>query len=305
MTTASRHVLEIPAGDLYWAVLDTSPLAGTPLLAIRPGERRRRLGYLFENVLPIPVDELYVVYRDLADGHVLACGVERGRLGELRDAGAAAVIPESVPDELEINEVESADLNLLTGPFRSHAESRKGQATVRLSAAAVLVVAMLLTVGFERRTAQLRSVEHQYRSATMSIYDQVLGDADGATTQPPAVRLISELRRLRRSRTPAGAATGDSVHASAASDMATLLEAWPNGVDCRVGRLRVAESRVQLSAITTNQDEADALLTALNDSSDWLVVDQRIDTNRGREAGVTLSVSLSRRSTPVAMGETP
>ena len=61
-TSMPRQHLQLPAESFYWAILETGSLP-------RPKHPTTvQLGYLFENVLPVPIEEIQATYRPIASG---------------------------------------------------------------------------------------------------------------------------------------------------------------------------------------------------------------------------------------------
>ena len=81
-----------PSTSLYWAVLDAS------MLPRRPGSPSgRQLGYLFEEVLPVPIESVHAVYLPLHGQHYLACGADEALVRAAHDNGALALVPTELP----------------------------------------------------------------------------------------------------------------------------------------------------------------------------------------------------------------
>ena len=109
MTTPLSNVLRWPPDRFYLAVLDAG---------VVPGRRRpstEQLGYLFESLVPQPLEELHAVYHPLGDRRYLACALPREALGEV-DEAALSLSPDALP-ELVSDRVDPAELELLSGPY--------------------------------------------------------------------------------------------------------------------------------------------------------------------------------------------
>lgn len=297
MTINSAQSYAVPAGELYWGVLNTTPLSDAPLLAVRPAERRRRLSYLFESVLPMPVDDVHAVYHDLGGQRVLACGIDRDALNRLRDARTESVHPASVPASLGVD-VDPHVVELLSGPFRAIPRMHRQRRVKRLAVASIAVCGLLLAVGLERRADLLRTHAEHHGTVQRAVYESVLGSAAVASGQPPSVQLTSELRRLQRSRAPEATSTDTSAIGDSSIDTAALLIAWPDDMPVRVRRLKVARGQAHLTVDLGEQSDADILLTTLAESPGWLMVDQRVDRRRGDLAEINVTARLTRVEQP-------
>lgn len=271
----------IPAERCYWALLDTSRLPAT-----RSKRRRReQLLYLLEDRVPVSLSELHAVFVETDDAHIVACGAPVEDLQDALDGGALELTPDNTPEFVTL---QAGRFRLLTGamtpePIRSW-RSRTRAATLILTAGVLAVFAL----GLHRRAQQEQSHAWALTDAISSMYAEVLpGEGGRGGSQPPEIRLVSELRTLRKTR------RGDHEHAvpSAAADMEQLLRAWPQDIHARTEFVSVASSVIQIRTVVDDARAAEEFAAAFDAISGWDPAPARITRSRGE---LRTSVQLSR-----------
>jgi len=267
--------LRWPADRLYWAVLDTT---GLPPARSRRA-RERQLGYVLERFIPLPLERVYAAYRRLDDHRVLACAAERDLLADL-DPDAVTLTPESIPSFIE-EPVDPDSFNLLTGQFEPRIV-KAARARWRFElAAAVLLVALIGTLGLVRRADW-----HGRRAADAAIvigdlYDRVLDP--GPSVLPASLRLTTELRRLSQTRTSPAAAT---MPRDAGAALGAVLSLWPADLEARTESIVVAESQITITSILDTNEQVQALADLLGRAEGWTIAQPTFHENRGRVRGI-------------------
>ncbi|MDQ7012449.1 MAG: hypothetical protein Q9O74_00970 [Planctomycetota bacterium] len=234
----------------YWQVLDPTPTGPLPRSITA---RERRLGFLFETVLPVPIEDIHAVYRPLGDGRWLACGMDRDALQDYRDA--STLTPVSLPAFLECT-TDPASLNLLVGEMEP-APVRAARRRTTLTACVMIVLcAGLLFVGLSRRAAAHEKRAASFAAAESAIYAEVLPPS--TSTLPPAARMTAELRGLERTR---GQPIDTKLRPDAPRTLAALLGSWPgqrDGEPLHVLTESLSVSPTSISILARLPDEASA-----------------------------------------------
>jgi hypothetical protein len=221
-------VLQWPAERFYWAMLEAPGVRCTGQLP--PG----MLAMLEEHV-PISLDELHAVAAAIDDQRVLVCAAVRREL-DVAAPGAAALVPSEIPAGLAAG-IHPRSLNLLVGEYEPKASRRARFQAHALTAATVLLCAVLVSIGLHRRAEHFRSIADDARTA---------GDAAIAgTLEDPATAFpLREMHAMRESLTNASAATAPS---EAIPALSTLLKAWPADVPSNPQTITAAASELSLS----------------------------------------------------------
>lgn len=275
----------VPPDRLYFAVLP-------PPVSPRGRARREELTYALEATVPVPIDSVHARYRALPDGRVLAVGIDRNHAAEIARTHAAAH-PAAWPDWLcpHVGETSAEGLNLLTGPCRSPRTTAAGSTALRHALLGFILIALLASVGLERRIRSDAAPATESRLQTAAVYTQALGPASNPA-QPPAARMTSELRRLRATRglqpASAPARTADTV-------LADLLTAWPEGAQARTESITIAERTVEVILRLDDLETAQTFITALGAAPGL----RPGPANTDREADeVRLSLRFDREAAP-------
>ncbi|MEN1705228.1 MAG: hypothetical protein AAGJ54_06895 [Planctomycetota bacterium] len=269
---------QIDPTELYWGVIDPSRLPPLAFAVLRRRRVRERLAYLLEPVLPLPVDELHIEFAPLGNGSLLACGIERVRLEEIRDGGSSVAVPESLPEHLDLEAgVNPESLNLLTGEYEPPAAAASRRIRYSAALAVVALALVLVGVGLQRQASIYRRSIAAQRNETQALERQVLGDAPSA--QPAATRLLSRVRLLRRTRDGHAVASGPR-HAGAS--LQSLVSAWPEDAEARLTRASISSELMQVTMETDEPSETERLLRELRRVNGWDEAQSSVERLRGR-----------------------
>ncbi len=254
----SIKISTVRVQDLYWALLDPVPLGKK---TIRLEER----GFLFESELPVAIEEVQCAYAPLNDGRVLACGIERERLDN--ETKALSLTPEALPEWLSEDvrvQVEPASLELLHGEFEPRACRRARRMFALTVAASVAVAALILTAGVLGRA---RALDHATALADARREELVRAALAGSPKRPGLpddLRLLSELRELRGTRST-GAPRVDDV----SPVLAATLAAWPDGVAAQVDSMSVSKAKITLRGQAITPTDLQSIVDGLEQIPGW------------------------------------
>lgn len=282
--------LRLPPERFFWAVLDTSSAPRA-----RGARRREQLGYMFESVVPVPLEQLHVEFTTLGPDRVLVCGARRLVL-EGTDPDIVTLGPASLPDWIseEGADVDPHRINLLTGPFEPAPVRRARTRWVTQCAAVLVVAASVVWLGTHRRANAADAARREATRLVDAAYTEALGPSP-AGGQPPAARLTAELRRLRQTREP-GAAVADPI--DAAPLLAGVLARWPEGVEAQTEQITVSSSSVRFVVRLADTASAERLTDALTGDGRWRTVGEQ-SVERTSE-GVRVRVSLEPVEPPTS-----
>lgn len=269
----SSHDLRLPSERFYWAVLDTSRLSGTTR------SRPRQLGYLFESVLPEPIDSVYAIYRSLGGDRTLACGISVQELAAATTPDTTTLGPASLPHFLteQVGDaISTADLNLLVGPHEPPGIRRHRRRLTLAVCAAGIVATALLIVGQQRRAGQLDQARALREAAIAAIYDQTIGPPTGSL--PQDARLTAELRMLDRTRGPRQEAVGP---AEVTPQLAGMLASWPSDLHIQTEQLAVGPTLISLNARLPDEAAAERFEAELLAPPGWRKTQPSIQAERG------------------------
>src|SRR2546427_10985136 len=193
--------LRLPPERFFWGLLDGS------VIRRRTADPRHQLGYLFEAVLPLSIDQVHAQYSRIPGGkQFVACGMDQETLqGEIANHGGAlihlgpAALPGFLQEGLSRQHVALERFNLLSGQFEPPAVRMLRRRWEFQIIALVFVTVTLLVIGLERRTAMVRKHLSEINDTRASLYSEVM-PAGGK--QPPALQLTVELCRLRHTHAP-------------------------------------------------------------------------------------------------------
>jgi len=279
---ASAGKIRLPPERFYWAVLD-APVAR---------DRRTALGYLFESVLPLPVERVHAVYLPLSGGRYLACGMDRERLAA--HEGALVLGPQTLPEFLPALVAEPIDpalINLLVGPFEPRAVRRARGRVALIVCAAILACTLAVGWGQLRRAARWQEVSSSFAQTTVGVYDRVLPSAatlpagSPGSTVPPAARLTAELRTLDRTRSEAPAGSPREI----APTLAAMLASWPPDLPASTESLTAAPGAITLTVRLPDEASAERLERELKPPPGWRVSQPTVQRERD---GLTVRVRM-------------
>ena len=292
MTGRAAPAVLWPPERLHWALLDPKALGRA---SVRPRER----GYLFEDVLPCPIEEVAAAYAELKDGRVVACGAERSALAEAAEVrGAISLVPERLPDWMP-DEVRAATdpmaLELLAGDLEPAAVRRARRQFV-LSAAAIVVLGLALAAwGVLARGAALARASGEAEARRAGIVLAATAGSVGIGHLPPELRLAAELRGLERTRAAAVPAPAD-----VAPVLAAALALWPDGADLVPESVAVDGRSIVVRGRAADAGQMQRLADALAGLPGWRLAPPEF---RAAREGVDFTIALS--PAPPAAPATP
>ncbi len=292
--------LTLPPEHFYWAILDGS------LLPPYPAGRKRRLGYLFETVLPLPIDDIHAIYRKLPQQKYLACGMAHTQLSGngqpslLNLTQAITLSPTSLPDCLEA-EIDPTDLNLLQGEYEPESCSALRRRCIHRLLAAFILCSLILTIGMENRFHALNQRIDISNQQQQDIYSQVLGPNYASATLSPTLQITSELRRLERTHQ---SSTPSHTLVDVSPILADLFALWPRpiGKDTEVpfqtDSLSIDPEVISLRGTVSTTEEAQHIADSLSALPGWRLEPLNFSTNQNR-------VLTTIRLTPSTGASTP
>lgn len=274
--------MQIEPEELYWAMLDTTSIAKRPIA----GHSREQLGYLFERLLPLPIEDVQAAYVNAGSRCVVACAMERHLLEEMDLSNELSLTPKALPHWMNTT-VDPNRLNLLTGRYVPVAVRRR-RSQLRLElAAALLLAAGAVLLGAERRIIHARHAAIDAEQSLSLLYEAALGPAEFGA-QPAALRLTGELRRLRQTRGVDMPAAGPP---SAASALAAILAEWPRGgLEVRAEAVTVTETVITIVANLADNEKAEQFSEHFRDVEGWSLQQPQVRVN-SEQVRVTLRFS--------------
>jgi len=299
--------LRWPTERFYWAVLD-----GSSLPRNHSGRRRReQLGYLFENVLPgVSIEDIQTAYVAMdEDGqHVIACGVPTTMIREAVDGSSFSDIltlsPAEIPQFVKSREradVDPEQFNLLTGDLEPNAVRQSRRRMFGWAVAMLVLISGALTIGLQRRIAQSHEQLTAVQQQEGEIHRHVLGSIPAASSQPPHLRLLSELRQLQQTRQPSGGTLSPSI--DIVRDFETLMSAWPESgsVFMQTESIVITDQSIAIRGRVPTMADVQVLADALT-SDGWKLQQPQSNqvTDRSTKSSVVeLSLWLDRASSAV------
>lgn len=257
MTKPSAHHLRLPPEQFYWALLEVPSAFGWR----QPPQQQ--LEYLFESLVPRPIEQVHAIFLRLEDGRYLACALEKEVLAECLHSQPAEVhllTPSSLPACID-TDADPDRLNVLVRQFELD-RVRKLRRNILLHAAAFLLAcSALLGLGMELRTRQLEHQTSQIRHKQAEMFTSVLGAESLQSRQPPELQLQAQLRQLRQTRS---SSTPQLESVDAADSLTALLNNWPDTAQTHEDH-RALYIRTELISITPSVMTIRSLLP---DSSD-------------------------------------
>lgn len=302
VTPRGEARITLPAGEFYWSVIRADERGPWRALGHRRLGSRIRLGYLFEEEIPVPIEEVYPAYARFG-GVIVACGMPRDRVAEvvgtrtrvLLPAGLPAWVREAIGSDGPLPEL--SGLNILRGDAEPGTVRRARRMFVaHLGLCAALVLACFL-LQVERWVRGAHGMRLAAEARAEAAYASVLGAAPGG--QPPAVRLASELRTLERLRP---AALRDPVDAEgtedfdAAAALAWFLGGFPD-LTVMTESIEVTPSRILLTATTSTAEDAQRLAEAWNTphspATPWRLQQPQVSADRRGSAQEAVRITLA------------
>lgn len=278
------------ADRFYWAVLDASML---PRSLGRSRHDRQRLGYLFEAQLPLPIEQVQAVYLPLGESQYLACGVEHARLENEVPGSALTLRPDRVPIPMENRDaVEVESINLLVDRHEPAAVRSEVRRFLRDGVVLAILFMVAIGLGITRRSGALDTAVADMALMRAGLYEQLYDPTVAPpSTQPPTVRLLAELRQLRRTRT-GNNPDQDFQESESSQSLQALLANWPRQHLMRTESISITPSSITLSGILPSAESAQAFATALASPTGWEAKQPQVST---MSDGVRLTLRLTRQ----------
>src|SRR5207253_3183400 len=202
-------------------------------------------------VLPVSVESLQRTYCQIANNQMIACGIDQSVLySEITQSSfePTRLSPERVPEALPVADV-ADELNVLTRAFEPRTLRILRRRGLFTCAIAVLVTAILMTIGIERRT---RMMIADRETIMLQVAQESTKSLQSSTMNmnvalPPRLRLVAELRQLRQSRQTTQFRTelGDCSDA-----LALFLSKWPNQLHLQVESLSLSPKSLIVRGMT-------------------------------------------------------
>lgn len=273
-----------PPDRFYWGVLDISPLERS--------HRRsaQRLSFLFEPLLPIPLDSVHAVFVRVDNDRVLACAATFELLEEGVDPEVLTLTPTALPAHLVELSVDPSRLNLLIGRYTPRPIRRERQQLVHRAIGAIIVLLVLVSAGLYRRALHLEQAHTAIAMRTDAVYTDILGPSAHTRAQPPSLQLTAELRRLQRTRQATALPVVDSF--DLARELEQLFSRWPNDTHLVTDLIALSPEALTIRASLPSEETQQAL-TAIQAWNDWQRVQPEIINQRGR-SNLTLRFTRER-----------
>jgi hypothetical protein len=288
MTTThhNKTTMLIPADVLYWALLEPGDFPQSSN-ALTSRATRRRLGYAFERVLPLPIEQVHAVYMR-TERAILACGIDLPQLQAALDQGKMFIQPATIPDWID-TQATPYSINLATHEATPSVLLAARTRMVRTTVIALTGLLILIALGFHLRAHNLNTAAAQLRQQAEASINNQLGSI--ATTQLPILRLAAELRRIRAIATSTTHYTGPS---DASTSLIAILEAWPDAITTQTEALSATHTTLRVRTKHPNQSSADAFAAAWKPpSSHWQTRQPTMSTQRDI---IQLELVAERRS---------
>lgn len=290
-----RGSLHMAAESFYWALLDANVVKGARI------RNTRQLDYLFETVIPLPVEQLQTAYLKLQparDGKLnyVACGMERERIRrELDQHGDPPLVlrPAQVPEFIaaavgeQVAKAELDQLNMLLGELEPKLlRTFRKRWRVQLAVLCGLC-AFVITVGMERHAQHASAQAAQWELTRTQLIQQVLPTGTVASSrQPPELQLLAELRRLRQTRRQP---RSELALVDVSHDLAILLARWPHpDMHIQTESISITPTAMTIRAVAPQSSNIQQLadsVSGLSESSTWRLTQPQISTARDAVQG--------------------
>ena len=307
MTTPTHAIdsgeLEWPCERFYWAVLDEpgAPAPGINLPSSSPSAAA--LNSMLEEHLPVPIEDVHVLYRRLDGQRVLACAAACDAIAAI-DPRIITLRPQTLPQFIASGiapgSINPDSIDMLVGPFEAPLVRKERSKNHWMLAASVLAVAGLLIIGLVRRERGWNRDLELTHAAYATLAGRVFTDGTSPGTPTDAlVRIrgdINDAKRLVETPDPNAASGPD-----AAQVISELLSNWPKDAEARTELLSATPGSIAMN-IEVDRD-AKAFISGLVPPSGWATEPPRLNAGRGT---TQLSIQL-RKLTAVAesRGGTP
>lgn len=294
----SRHAV-LPGDQFYWAVIDQidQPAAGLGV----PARHRDAIRFAFEDLLPIPIEEVACAFAPVGDWFI-ACGLPREGLSNLINPRTRTLVPATIPPwVLEQAGLPGAPpslarrLNLLTDEHEPPVVRRARRRQVLQIAALAALLVSLFVAGVQRRIEVLKGGEVFAEERIRAAYARVLPPSSSA--QPPAVRLASELRSLERLTVrPSALGHPEAANFDAALSLSRLLARVPE-MHLATDSLDILPGRATFVAVVSDPDEAQRLAASFDGRASgdhrWRLRQPQVASERGPDGSPAVRVTLT------------
>ncbi len=276
----------------YWSILH-EPCQ--PRLSTRD---RIRLGFAFEDELPMPLEGIVTAYAPIDGQRTLACGVDRTEVDEALSSGALALRPSQPPAFVTVEFADGnwprASLDFLTGPTAAR-PMRRSRLRVSIEIAAVIaLVTSLVLLGMQRRIDLLGGQTQDLDLARQALIESALPDAKIADE----FTLLSELRRLERSRAPGAMPAELAARQDITPALAQALQSWPRNLHARTRHLAATSDQLQIQTEVDDIEQSEQLAQALAASERWNAGVPRVESQGRGGFLATITLETTPGGTP-------
>jgi hypothetical protein len=295
---SGAHYIELSPESFYWAVLDVVAL---------PKRRKRNpnsLGFLFENHLPLAIEEVQAVYLPIGSSSgasVVACGMSKADLRASLQSTPEALrlMPKRLPTFAGDTAIDPTKINLLVGEFEPPRLTRMRRRLCVHAIVILTILTALAVIGIERRAFAAHDRVAQAQGARLQWIGQVM-DLPLAGNQPPDLALIAELRMLRQTRQSPSTLSGDQGTGSTIRDvtpaLAALLQAWPTDLHVQTESISVTPTTMTLRGVTPQSDDVQRLANVLMSLEGWQLQQPEMATG---STGVNATLQWKRSAAAV------
>lgn len=289
----------------YWAVLDIP--AG-----IKHKTNRTQLDYLFESVLPIPVDDIHAVYYPLLDAkgkysaQYLACGINKSTLEdpELFPKNALSLQPETLPEFLHADascsEFDVSKINLLTGNYEPIILQQARRRWIYQTAVFLLILTVLIITGLEIRYKNIVDQSISLQQVKQNLYQQALDNNNNnsrhdiitknnnGSQQPLELQFTALLRQLRLTHqvpTNTDQAEYNNINnnphvTNVVSTITELFSNWPNNLYIQTDSISITPTSLTMISMVPTTKEAELFAERIDVMTKWIAQQPEITTLR-------------------------
>ncbi|MCC6910312.1 MAG: hypothetical protein IT430_20450 [Phycisphaerales bacterium] len=269
--TAPEHLVW-PAERFFWGVLDTSAL---PSRLGRSRPDPKQLGFLFEEMLPCPIEDVQAVYLPQPGRRFIACGILRTQLEQL-PAATLTLAPQCAPSDIIGDApLDCRQINLLTGPFEPAPLRRLRRAARRDLIAIAALLLLVLWLGAQRRITALDAARANLDEMRGGVYSSLLDASAPPSSQPPALRLLAELRQLRATRAERSTSLPQP---ESARSLEALLRQWPGDQPVRTESISITSSAITVIGVLPTPEQAQRFAGAFEALPGWQARQPQVDS---------------------------
>lgn len=298
--TSSARTVTLPSDRFYWALLELDePLIAQPWRARWESRRRQEEWlYRFEEVLPLPVEQVHAVFLTVDRHRILACGMEREILEEYRQEGVLDLGPEAGPRHLSESVLASLKINLLTGPMAPPALVASRRRWINAACLWLCIALVAISLGLMRRASANFDAVTSLSTQTSTLIHDALADRDMAIdaiagSLPPELQLTAELRKMRQTRRQP--ASSMAASGNAGDSLVALLQAWPKVDGLRTEFIGVTSATLSVAGVVDDSAVAAQWSQGFASIPGWRLEQPEMSGVAGT------SVRLALRWTPVPL----